>query len=755
MLGGGFDLTTDSQSLFHQLIVWWFAQQVAEQQIPEGSVSSQGSAPIFTFSVCFLLRLPSPHLELRSQTVFMGVWYRTVATSASAALTFCLLTLSTAAATTAVPESSESEVHTAVDSIDSQEASLQEDRDPGLNLPEPEFFGAEQGDATLESAGIENGEDDAVAIAPAVPPEIASEVTPEVLPASAVTEDMFGNTASGVEIAQTSDQNDDQAPGQNGGQLDEPARGQNAEAAERLGDATVVDPPTADILEGGDLSPLESNPNPLQYPTLPEEVRLLLRQPITLDQALELARRNSRFLEQARLNLEQSQQGLRVQIASRYPQLNLTANLINSLAATTRLTLLQNNFNTRRARGNDLVEDPADLNADTTSYTANLQRSYNVYSSGQRLNRIRAARAQVKEAEFALEAAFEDLRFDVTSAYYVLQQEAEQLLIDQKSVEFRRQNVKDAQALEQAGLGTRFEVLQAEVELANDRQRVEQTQSRLTQARRELARQLSLPQVIDISAADLVQTVGTWTLSLEDSILAAYRNRAELAQQLARRDSAEAQRRVELGQNGPQLDAVAEYELFDQLDQQDEFGPVYGYSAFLQLSWNLFDGGANRAQAAQQDSLRRQSENQFAIQREAVRFDVEQSYADLIANISSIRTSLQAIEAADEEVRLARLRFQAGVGTQTDRLNAETRFIRARGNVLAAIIGYNQAVSSLIRAVSNVSPGTVNFDAAPVQIPELKPEEDPTAPAPFEEGSTAPFPPSTFDSEAGDGLIVP
>ncbi|MGD1852376.1 MAG: TolC family protein [Cyanophyceae cyanobacterium] len=194
--------------------------------------------------------------------------------------------------------------------------------------------------------------------------------------------------------------------------------------------------------------------------------------------------------------------------------------------------------------------------------------------------------------------------------------------------------------------------------------------------------------------------------------------------------------------------------MFDQLDQQDEFGPVYGYSAFLQLSWNLFDGGANRAQAAQQDSLRRQSENQFAIQREAVRFDVEQSYADLIANISSIRTSLQAIEAADEEVRLARLRFQAGVGTQTDRLNAETRFIRARGNVLAAIIGYNQAVSSLIRAVSNVSPGTVNFDAAPVQIPELKPEEVPTAPAPFEEGSTAPFPPSTFDSEAGDGLIV-
>ncbi|MEM9771391.1 MAG: TolC family protein [Cyanobacteria bacterium P01_D01_bin.73] len=715
----------------------------------------------------------------------MGVWYRTVATSASAALTLCLLTLgqgSSAAAVTAVSESSEAEVEVSISTADesSEENSVATSFSPvaeeavAVQPPELQPEAYQHEDLTLDD-GVENGtgfeEGEIAAITPEIEapqPEATQPLEGSALQTenseSATTERIIagasaglgsvelGNTevirAPGTEIAQANGRSNGQDRAliaqRGGSQLDESVRQQNEAAAESLGDATVTNPPTANVLEGGDLTPLESNPNPLQYPTLPEEVQLLLRQPITLEQALELARRNSRQLVQARLNLEQAQQGLKVAIASRYPQLNLTANLINSLASGTRLNLLQANQTTRRAGGNDVVDDPADRNADTTSYTVNLQLSYNIYSSGQRLNQVRAARAQVEDAELAVEAAFEELRFSVTNAYYVLQQETEQLLIDEKSVEFRLQNVKDAEALEKAGLGTRFEVLQAEVELANDRQRVEQTQSRLTQARRDLARQLSLPQVIDIDAADPVQTVGTWTLNLEDSILTAYRNRAELAQRLARREEADAQRRVQLAQNGPQINAVAEYELFDQLEFEDNFGPVYGYSASLQLSWNLFDGGANRAQAAQQDSLRRQAENEFAIQRDSVRFDVEQSYADLIANISSIRTSLQAIEAADEEVRLARLRFQAGVGTQTDRLNAETRFIRARGNVLQAIIGYNQAVSALRRAVSNISPGTVNFDAAPVRIPELKPEE----------GSTSSPPPAPSSSPGVDSSDI-
>ncbi|MEM1424997.1 MAG: TolC family protein [Cyanobacteria bacterium P01_H01_bin.130] len=659
----------------------------------------------------------------------MGVWYRTIATSASAALTFCWVLAGEVVAAPAPSTTPEAEVQVqGQDEIQNRVAPTAVPPSTGPDMAEV----STADDSIVESA-IESAEP-AESAAAEQPLDVGTESV-AIAP---------GNAATPTESLQDSRQaaEPDDAPGD---ATDDatliPTQGEPAPVEQLDSELEEDGIPTADVLQDGNLEPLESNPNPLQYPTLPEEVRLILRQPITLEQALELARRNSRVLENARLALEQSQHSLRAAIAARYPQIDLDATLINSLTAANRLTLLQANDATRRAGGNDLVEDPADRNADTTAYTLTLQLTYNIYSSGQRLNQIRAAQAQVKSSEYALEAAFEDVRFNVTDAYYTLQQESEQLRIDQASVGFRERSVKDAQALETAGLGTRFEVLQAEVELANDRQLVEQTRSRLIQARRELARQLSLPEVIDIATEDPVEKVGDWTLGLEESIIAAYRNRAELYQQLAQADVAEAQRRAFRGQDGPQLNAVLQYDLFDNLDPEDNFGPVYGYSAALQFSWNLFDGGGDRARANQQDALRRQAENQFAIQREAVRFDVEQSYADLIANEASIRTALQAIEAAQEEVRLARLRFTAGVGTQTDRLNAETRFIRARGNVLSAILGYNRAVSSLIRSVSNVAPGTVVPPEEPVTLPEL--QEDP------EQGASG----SAFDVQ-GDRIII-
>jgi OMF family outer membrane factor len=58
---------------------------------------------------------------------------------------------------------------------------------------------------------------------------------------------------------------------------------------------------------------------------------------------------------------------------------------------------------------------------------------------------------------------------------------------------------------------------------------------------------------------------------------------------------------------------------------------------------------------------------------------------------------------AEEALRLAILRFQAGVGTQTDRISAEAALTQAQGNRVSAIINYNLALAQLQRAVSNLS----------------------------------------------------
>jgi outer membrane protein TolC len=67
------------------------------------------------------------------------------------------------------------------------------------------------------------------------------------------------------------------------------------------------------------------------------------------------------------------------------------------------------------------------------------------------------------------------------------------------------------------------------------------------------------------------------------------------------------------------------------------------------------------------------------------------------------------VEEATEALRLARLRFQAGVGTQLEVINQETDLTRAQNRLLNAIIGYNRALSALQRAVSNL-PGNILSD---------------------------------------------
>ena len=78
---------------------------------------------------------------------------------------------------------------------------------------------------------------------------------------------------------------------------------------------------------------LNPNPNPLQFPTKPEEVTLQGNQPITLAQALELARRNNRDLQVSLLELERAQAALREAQAALFPTVDVSTDITRSRRA--------------------------------------------------------------------------------------------------------------------------------------------------------------------------------------------------------------------------------------------------------------------------------------------------------------------------------------------------------------------------------------------------------------------------------------
>jgi outer membrane protein TolC len=423
---------------------------------------------------------------------------------------------------------------------------------------------------------------------------------------------------------------------------------------------------------------LNPHPNPLRFPTQAEEVKIQRTQSITLTQALELAKRNNRTLQQAILDLERSGSALRQAQAVFAPNVTVNGTLNNSGDGFT---------------GNG--------SSSSTSFSGQAQVSYDLFTSGNRQASVRAAEEQLRIDELNVENRSLEIRLNVTLQYYNLQAADEQVRINQSAVENAQASLRDAEARLRAGVGTRFDVLQAQVNLANAQQELTNSLSQQSIERRNMARLLNLAQSVDVSAADPVEVAGLWSPTLEQSIVQALRNRPELQQFLARRNIAEQQRRQAISNLRPQVGLSGNYNIIDRFN--DGSSLTDGYSLGVRASLTLFDGGAAKASAAQSKVNMAIAENEFARERDEIRFNVEQFYAQLQSNLDNIQTSTVGLDQAREALRLARLRFEAGVGTQTDVIFAENDLTRAEGNRVTAILNYNRALANLQRTVSLTS----------------------------------------------------
>ncbi|MGR3276747.1 TolC family protein [Acaryochloris marina NIES-2412] len=520
-------------------------------------------------------------------------------------------------------------------------------------------------------------------------------------------------------------------------------------AALVMGGSLVPIQAQEDIPSASDLKPSEINEQPLRLPTTdpkilnpdpkvldvptaPEDVTIGpdLDQAITLEQALELAKRNNRDLQVVELQVRQSRAALAEAKAAELPTISAQASLNRTDSATSRIinkqqvetqvegiedqiqqlqaqlpganaaqtAILNQTIQGLQAQIQTVRDQPSLFPSVSNLFNTSVQLDYDVFTSGQRPASIRAAESALKAAEKSLETQLQQLRLDVSNDYYDMQQADELVQIAKAAVRNAEETLDNTRALEQAGLGTRFDVLRSEVQLANQQQQLSQAQSQQLTARRQLAQRLSLNPRATLSAADPVKIAGLWPISLTNTIAKAQQNRSELGEILDQRQIAQQNERLVKGSFGPQVSVAASGNFAVDLDDLTE---AFGYSLGGQVTKLLFDGGATKANARQQALGAKIAETQFANFKNLVRFQVEQNYFTLQSSFKNIATNECAVIQAEQSLELARLRSKAGIGTQLEVSNAETELTRTRSNRLQAIIDYNRALIALERFVGH------------------------------------------------------
>lgn len=178
----------------------------------------------------------------------------------------------------------------------------------------------------------------------------------------------------------------------------------------------------------------------------------------------------------------------------------------------------------------------------------------------------------------------------------------------------------------------------------------------------------------------------------------AHEGRNELKGLAALADALAAQSLAEEGRRLPQLALTGAYTHFDNqiLDRENLASIGVG------ITWRLFDGGQAREDAAALSSESRAARHRLEELRSQIELQVRQAWLDGQAAQARLAASRTAVAQADENLRTARELYEAGMGTNTQVLDAVALRVTAANNRDDSALDLELAVLELAHAVGEL-----------------------------------------------------
>lgn len=323
----------------------------------------------------------------------------------------------------------------------------------------------------------------------------------------------------------------------------------------------------------------------------------------------------------------------------------------------------------------------------STSYMAQTQMGYDIFTAGRRLVGLRSARAGADAADAALREARFETALQTTSAYYQAAAAVELLGVARQRLERARQQQTFAATRLEVGTATRSDVLRAELEVGNAEVAVIDAESALRSARLSLGRQIGTGGEVEPAERELPEEIPA--LIAADSL-------AGIAARTSPLVAAAAANEVAL--SADRLSAYTAYVPSLRLTGGlDWFSPTYppenrSWSLRLQASLPVFNGFQREANVQRAEAAERLAE---ARARDAV-LNARAAAVDAAQQIESagrrVVIARRAVELAQEDLRVQEERYQIGSATivelQTSQValaEAESNFVRSRQQLGVAV----------------------------------------------------------------------
>ncbi len=437
---------------------------------------------------------------------------------------------------------------------------------------------------------------------------------------------------------------------------------------------------------------------------------------LSIEQALDLADRESESVGLARSSLAQAQGERRRARSGYYPQLTGSASYTRALRS--QFSALQDEGPTGPVPEEcpsfvprpglpigerlDSLESAVECASNSNpfsglandlpfgrenTYRIGLSFSQNLFTGGRVSGQARAADAEVRSAKLGLTSAQAQLLLDVTEAYYDAALGDRLVAIAQASLEQADSTLSQAQLARQVGNQSEFDLLRARVTRDNQRPVVIQREAARDIAYYRLMNLLNLPpeEPLELTShlvdPGLVRTARLANL-VDSPGDTATDVRAPVRQADEAVTSQEGLLRAARAQRWPQVSLTSDYAAFGYPEDASPVSTDYLSDWVVVLGFQVpfFTGGRVTGDVAVAEAGLEQARLRLRQTREMAQLDARNTQLQLAAALAAWEASAGTEEQADRAYQIADIRYREGISTQTELNDLRIQLAQAQAN---------------------------------------------------------------------------
>jgi len=338
------------------------------------------------------------------------------------------------------------------------------------------------------------------------------------------------------------------------------------------------------------------------------------------------------------------------------------------------------------------------------TWNVNISVNQSIWSGWKNQADFSAARLANESAFYSLRQTIDKVVSDTKKLFYDVIFNRALIRVREESVAVLQSQLQDQQSRFEAGTVPRFNVLQAEVALANAIPPVIQARNALRIAQFSLVKQLGLnypsnPSQVPVDVTGQLD-YNPIDINLGGAVFAALTRNPSL--KIQRQNILIDAEKLKSAMSGfqPTLNATAGWQTFNIPTSSQLDDTVNGWFFGVTGNWNIFDGLATVGATQSARAALEQSKINYDNSARGVELDVQRAVSNLIEAQEVIDSQRANVTQATEALRLSRERLDAGAGTQLDVLNAQVSLLQAQTTELEGRYRYITALAEYSRVLS-------------------------------------------------------